>query len=310
MKPRQVFDALKFFQDHRIDFRTAGNSHCSPGWIQIHCPFCPGEKSYHLGVNVNTGSWNCWRCGRRKLGDVLKAILGSSPALLSQVRAKYGGSPKNALQTVVAPRKEGSVKWPPGIVETPPKKAIDYLGGRGFDAGALATTWGLRFTGPTGGYKFRVIAPIYHDGRMVSFQGRDYTGKAELRYKACRKEDETRDHKECLYGSWLVTGSRGVVVEGIADAWRLGPGAVATFGISYTTAQMRRLAFYKEVVLVFDSDPQAIRQAETLGFCLKNLNPAIVVRIVEIEGGDPGELSQWDADKLMFDLIGRGIDVK
>ena len=301
MSSQRRFDIVRFFVDFKVDFRTQGHKHCSAGWANMSCPFCRGNKGFHLGIHMETGGCKCRRCGPKKLWDVIKAIVGQSPPLLAQIKSKYQTTGRGTRANDLTPNKRSSLKFPPGIIEMP-DQASAYLQGRKFDPVKLAETWGFKFTGPVGKYKFRIIAPIYHDGRLVSYQGRDYTGKSDLRYKACAKEDEVRDHKNCLYGSWLVREKHVVVVEGIADAWRFGPGAVATFGISFTDAQIALLAEYEKVTIVFDDDPQAVLQAGVLGELLKNINPNIDVQIVTIQDGDPGELPQWEADKLMFDL--------
>ena len=287
-----MFDVLRWASDYKLDHRHSG------GWVNIHCPFCQGSPDYHLGLRADGIGCHCWRCGKHKLWDAIKAVCGPSQGLLSQIRERYGTGPIRLVQSDTTRLHAPSVSWPSGILGSIPVMAADYLKSRGFDPVLLAGTWGLRFTGPTGGYKFRIIAPIYDGGKLVSYQGRCYTGKRELRYKACPKDLEAVDHQNLLYGEWLVTGNHVLVVEGIADAWRLGPGAVATFGIGYTMAQVERLAKYKRVSLIFDSDPQAIEQAEELGVLLRGLNPEIQVDVVELEDGDPGELSAADVREL------------
>lgn len=175
-----------------------------------------------------------------------------------------------------------------------------YLEGRLFDPGALERLWGLQGTGPIGQYKFRVIAPVLQGGVLVSYQGRDITGRQELRYKACEEKDEVIHHKHILYGSDLVQ-DRVVVVEGITDAWRLGPGAVATFGCRYTAPQREALAQFREVFVMYDSsDPVAQACGADLAEAL-----ALLVEHVEIitnDWKDPGSAPQDEADALMREL--------
>ena len=304
---KQVFDALRFLVDYRIDFRTDGNKHCSPGWVNIHCPFCAGGKDYHLGIHLTGSGCCCWRCGKKKLWDVIKAITGPSQAVLTQIKERYyrsGNQGIRAKETSLLTA--SSVKLPKGIVEGIPNRAQLYLEGRNFDPEQLTKTWNLQYTGPIGSYKFRIVAPIYlPDGTLISYQGRDYTGRAGLRYKACRKEEEVIPHQDCLYGEGLVHSAHIIVVEGIADAWRLGPGAVACFGIAFTSAQVERLAQYQRVTIIFDGEERAMAQAHLLSQWLKGIDSKIDVQIIEIMEGDPAELDQWDADKLMYDLLGR-----
>jgi hypothetical protein len=200
----------------------------------------------------------------------------------------------------------------PDVLALPPGSAplqdsprgCAYCVRRGFDPVALGKLWGLRVTGPGGPYALRLIAPIYLDGRLVSYQGRDITGKAASRYKACSKENEVVHHKDTLYGVDLVPGDRAVVTEGVTKVWRLGPGSVATFGAEWTSAQAAMLARrFRSVLVAFDGDEAGWRKgrelAEALG--LLGVETASIVWTTGIK--DPGDLPQEDADALMREVL-------
>lgn len=288
----------KICRDHGIPHVTEGHKHCRPGWIQVVCPFCAGNPGYHLGFNEERAGFHCWRCGSKKTIEVLIKILRISGSQAFQILAKYKGSRRRVTNAPTFERRS-KVSYPMGTCELNPRAAA-YLSKRKYNAESLQKIWGLRSTGPTGPYKFRIIAPIYQDGVLVSYQGRDYTNKQDPPYKACSQEDEVEDHKHCLYGLDLFEGDSVVVVEGIADVWRLGPGAVATFGIKFTNAQVSKLMKFKKVFIFFDSDPQAIVQARKLAMILSAF---CEVEILVIENGDPGNMSQEKADKLMGELL-------
>ena len=161
----------------------------------------------------------------------------------------------------------------------------------------LERLWDLQGTNHLGPYKFRVIAPVYFNRELVSFQGRDVTGRSKLPYKACRKTKEVRDHKHCLYGQWKVVSSNVVVVEGIMDVWRLGVGSVATFGVEYSKQQVELLSHYQKVYILYDGDQAGRVAAGRLGVELSGFE--CEVEVLELDEGDPGEMSQEDADDLM-----------
>lgn len=189
----------------------------------------------------------------------------------------------------------------------PLARALTYLARRGFCEGGdrnlewLVEAYNLHATGPIGPYAFRVIAPIYFDGNLVSYQGRDYTGKSELPYKACPKELEVREHKHCLYAMDLAVGETVVVVEGVVDAWKLGPGAVATFGSSFTWPQVRLLGerWSRHVVLY---DPDAENKANELANALSGISKRVVVARLG-RWKDPGAMDVSAAKALMEDLL-------
>jgi hypothetical protein len=69
--------------------------------------------------------------------------------------------------------------------------------------------------------------------------------------------------KDLLYGEDYCRDAI-VVTEGPTDAWRIGPGAVATFGLAYSRAQVLRISRYPLRVICFDSEPEAQRQARRM----------------------------------------------
>lgn len=217
---------------------------------------------------------------------------------------EYGGEKTRPLLKQNSPVQVGKrkrVDFPLGTVELQPKHR-DYLIGRNFDPDLLERIYGLKGTGPLGDYKFRIIAPVILDGKMVSYQGRDVTGKSDLRYKACPLDLEVIHHKHTLYGVDLVKGGSVVVVEGITDVWRLGPGAVATFGTGFTKQQANMIMQkFKRVYLLFDPEPKAQQVAEELSWVLSNVG--VESYIIDLGSGtDPGDMKQDDADNLMKEL--------
>lgn len=298
-----MFDVETFYNDNAVPFITEGTKHCQAGWVQISCPFCTGNPGYHLGYNLSGDFYNCWRCGFHPIGEVVKALTNSSWGKVKQILKEY----KTTLSTRkhLLPNKSGKkadrVKYPPGTDQLNPA-SIRYLKSRGFNPYILADKWGLRSTGPISSYKHRIIAPIYFNDTLVSFQGRDYTDRAKLKYKACPQDKEVIDHKKILYGYDQAKSDKCVLVEGITDVWRLGPGAVATFGIVTRASQILLLAErYRKVYVMFDDDPEARKRGKQIGFDLDMMGVSTELCLIE---GDPGGLDQRLADKYMDKLMG------
>ena len=177
---------------------------------------------------------------------------------------------------------------------------------RGFDPDYLEKKYSLLGTGPISSldkinYKFRIVAPIFWGDKQVSFQGRDITDRHKLKYITCPKDRELVFHKDILYMPWLLLHDLGICVEGITDVWRLGTPAFATFGIEYTRIQVRLISrLYKRVAVVFDDEAQAVIQANKLVGELKFRG--VDAWRVSIDG-DPGGMSQTDADYLIKTII-------
>lgn len=311
-----MIDVERLLRDYRIPYATSGSSHCRPGWIQVHCPFCSGSQDWHLGYYIKGDRWNCWRCGGKDWERVSRTLTGQS---LTQVRARYsrsalpGGSIRRSLARESKLRTRPLAKLPAGIGGLGPDHRRYLEEKRNFDSFELEKEWGLLGTGPLSyavegnrrwAFKQRIILPILWGGRIVTYQGRDITGKAPDKYKACPPELEARSIKHCLYGLEKVDAAIGcVVVEGAADVWRLGPGAVGTFGTQWVTEQASLLLRMKRVFLLFDSNEDAARKFSTR-FCSLLVSAGVEVEELDLgeDETDPGALKQDDADHLMKEI--------
>ena len=182
-----------------------------------------------------------------------------------------------------------------------------YILSRGYSPKKIQKVWGQLYgTGFYGAYKYRLIIPIIFNGKLISYQGRDITGKQELRYKNCPKPQEVKHIKDVVYGYDQAYGGDSVVVcEGVMDVWRLGPGSVATFGIDYTRKQVMLIGrSFKNRFIFYDSaDRQALVQANKLAESL-SIYPGKIEVIKCTESDDPGELSDSSAKKIMKELLG------
>ena len=305
-----MIDIIKLYQQHGISYQEPGHKHVRPGWIGIPCRFCQGHAGYHLGYCIDptskyAGHFRCWRCGSKKTVEVIKALTNTDIHGAYQIIKKFSIGDNKTFLSIPGVKKGPTTqlevcKLPSG---TSPmnKQHRSYLINRDFDPSKIESLWSLQGTGPVGDYNHRIIIPIYFDGKLVSYQGRDITGKSKMKYKACRQELEAREHKHCLYGLDQVIGNSVIAVEGVTDVWRLGPGSVATFGIEYKIAQVGLLSRFKQIFILFDSEPQAQEQARKLANSL--ICPERNVEIIQLSSGDPGEMDQDEADKLMKDLL-------
>lgn len=293
------FDALGFLQHYGIDYIAEGHKHCRQGWIQVKCPFCVGNPGWHLGFEFERGWWNCWRCGYHRTWDVVFALLDGNKRETAQALVTFKGRP------VARQRKEKRLdnrvlELPAGLQPLTPR-ARKYLKERDFNPDMLEVIWGLQSTSNFGDMKFRIFIPIFLRNRMVSWQCRDITDNSGMKYLAQSEDKEILNNKDTLYGIDQATGNKCVIVEGVTDTWRLGPGAVATFGIKYRPAQVAMLlTHFEEFHIVFDPDPQAVVQAEILGADLSSLGGK--VKIWYLDDYDPGDMPQAEADALMREI--------
>lgn len=297
------FNARKFYEDHGIDYYSGNypHKHTRPGWIQIECPCCTGNPGLHLGFHEEQGFFVCYRCGWHPNERIIQKLIDVPWKEAKRVKREYGGRTTITKAPRRTKEKDITVKLPLGSRELQ-ENHRKYLENRGFDPDELDDIWDLYGTPHIGPYKMRIIAPIYYRDKLVSYQGRDITGLSQMKYKACSKKEERIHHKDVVYGYDLVRKDA-VLVEGIFDVWRLGPGAIATFGIMYTESQLNLLSKLRRVFILYDEgDSQAMEQAEKL-CCSLNLLGTESEIITTGKTHDPGEYSKKEAEYLMRELL-------
>lgn len=291
-----MFDFHSFCSDFSIPTSTQ-SPNSAPGWTQVQCPFC-SDHSDHLGFNLNTGFLNCWRCGYHTNLQFIQTLARcnweKAKILLKHYETEYKPFKKEKIKHADSLNLDFAGKLT--------KSQRKYLEKRNYDPDKLIKTWGIKGTGPVGDYKHRIIAPITYNKTLVSFTGRDYTDKAELRYKSCKKEKEVIHHKRILYGLDKAKGHKCIVVEGVTDVWRIGPGAVAVFGINFRPHQMYLIAErFSKVFIMFDEGYQAQEKALKLGTGLSMLGIETERCLIK---GDPGALPQAVANSYRKELLG------
>ena len=253
-------DTARLLDELRIPYTTEGKNATRNG-LSVKCPFC-NDPSNHGSFHKYSLHYRCWRCKGGKGIDALKALSGANDAVIAQAMRNCGGP---VIEGEKATEYASSIRLP-GRDLLPYHR--NYLLKRGLDPDFLVSKYGILGTGPFDRfeglyYGNRIIIPIYDlGGRLVSFQGRDVTGADGVeRYKVCPVKKALMHYKDTVYGGHLATGSKVVVVEGVVDAWKLGPGAVATFGTGCKKAQILALTHWSEVIFFFDPEKDAQEKA-------------------------------------------------
>jgi DNA primase len=297
-------DVARFLRDYRVIHSTE-HKNIRDGWIGIlDCPFCGTGGKYHLGYNTYEDYWSCWSCGGHSATNVVSKLTGVNYDTAQSIVKKYGGKTKKKQERRIRVGTD-NFKLPSGVgpLQDYHKR---YLEDRGFNWEYLEEVWRIHGTGPISkldelSYKMRILAPIYWDQKLVSYQARDITEKHKAKYMACRPEREIISHKHVLYGIQEEWGPRGICVEGITDAWRLGTDAFATFGIKYTPYQIEAMAkHFREVVILYDPEEQAQIQADRMIKDLEGFN--VKAWKVDLKS-DPGAMDQDEANELLSQLL-------
>lgn len=296
------------YTDYGIGISSEGERHYRDGWLNVACPYCSGSKGFHLGFNIDEGYYYCWRCGSHPIIKTIAVLLGIGASRARNIVKDYRLDKKGKKSDTARLVKIGLKKFKfPSAVSKMSKPHIKYLERRGFDPDYIEDQWSVLGTSPTSQldgiqYKYRILAPIYWEGVVVSFQCRDYTNKQKFKYMTCPREREIMHHKYLLYGLPELWKKRvGICVEGIFDAWKLRGYACAVLGIQYTPEQVKLLSqMFDKLFIMFDPELQAQRQGE-------KLKGELIYRGVEAINykglvTDPGAMSDDDAGHLLKEL--------
>lgn len=286
---------LQIYSNYSISYRNEGI-----GWINTSCPYC-SDSGQHLGYNLQGNYFNCFRCGHKKLLPTLQRLTGLDKNSVLKLLQSLRTARKPKVEEVRVRRKR--LKMPSNVKDLIDGRSHRYLLERGFFPDGIRWDWYVQSIGPISmlddiNYKFRLFIPIYHENKMVSFQTRDITGRAKLKYLACPKDREIIHHKHLLYGlDKAKIKNYCIVVEGVFDVWKLGPPAVATFGIQYTNQQVDLLCQnFDTVFILFDSEKQAQKQAKKLQGELELMG--VNAKRITLTSGDPAEMSNQEMEQL------------
>ncbi len=294
-----MIDIITLLEDNNVDYSTSGKN-TSRGWVELNCPFCGNDPSFHLGINLSSGIYHCWICGAKgPLEKYLQHQLGLSREKVKKLTSEYG---INFHEEEDPKRNAAQIVFPKGLEDSIPQPHKNYLRRRGFDADYVIKKYQLKAYYHVGGkWSYRLVIPIFIDGEIVSFLARDVTDKQTPKYKNLSNEQSVINVKNCLYGiDSIKKGGKAILVEGVFDQWRVGDGSCAFLGVEYTNQQLFLLyeKELKEVYVMFDSD--AIKKAYKLGHVLSTFIPR--VEVIEIDEGDPSDMSQQEIEKLRKEI--------
>lgn len=252
---QSLTDLLK---ELNVPIAPEDHHHRTPGREQIDCPWCSRDShKWRLGVALS-GRWaSCWSCGPV---NVVETLADTTDLSQKQIRKLLGGV--EYVSIVPRDKQRGKLVLPYGIDNMLPAHR-KYLRGRGFDPDEIATVWDVKGIGNEALYAWRLFIPITCQGETLSWTTRSLFDRG-VRYINAKPDQEVISAKHLLYGLDNVQGKAIIVHEGPTDAWRTGPGAVATMGLSYSKQQVLLLSQFDRRVICFDNEVRAQRRARKL----------------------------------------------
>lgn len=241
-------DWERLLTEQRIPYITEG-ANVKRGELAIRCPFCgAADPSKHMGLNLETGWWSCWRnraqhSGKSPLRLIMRLLgvpygrareiagLGEDyidPEGFDAVAARLLGRGNTEARPEQVKRRFLDLDQDFADISDRlrTRKFWNYLYQRGFnlrpdDVDTLCQRYKLK-AGTGGRWTDRVIMPYIQDGDLVTWTGRAITA-ATIRYKDLSLEESLCAPKDTLYNhdAMLDGGKTLVLVEGPFDALKL-----------------------------------------------------------------------------------------
>ena len=291
-----------FLTEHNVPFKREGeHHHASNGWLSCDCPECsPNSGRYRLGIHQEGHAANCWACGPLSAAAALAQLTGLPyPAIRAVLRNTKPATPSTLV-------KRTGVFRPPARVGPLGERHRQYLQQRGFDPDTVVRWWGVGGIPAASRLAWRLYIPVVYQGVAVSWTTRQLVDGFGVgrgpRYQSASANEEAMHHKTLLYGSDYIRHAA-IIVEGPLDAWRIGPGAVATFGVNFTPAQVAQLAEIPVRVICYDNDKPGRKAAKRLAWLLEGLPGRTVVVTLET-AKDAGAAAQEEIDDLRKQFLG------
>lgn len=282
----------------------------SPGEIYaFDCPHCGDTRkrawvSYKYGQPDPATGWrmthlvDCWNeeCYREhnRRHEFQMLLLGYGRASLAPPDESRGR--RVVRGPAVLP---GLVQGLDELPATHP--AVRYVASRGFDPAGLARDFGVGYcldaTDDCQPALHRLVIPVRLNGRLVGWQARRLDGKPKFKYFTMPGMQTS----QVVYNWDTLPAARVVVlVEGVVDAWSIGPGAGALFGKDLKEGQYQLLQSLvprqPAVVLLLDRDAREV--AERTRTRLLPAFPGRVVVVTPPESCSREDCRSWPVDKV------------
>jgi hypothetical protein len=260
-----------------------------------------GDKKFHLAWK--DGTFVCYKCGKLPFMEVYRCLFKTPISDAPRTEYKQEKHVRNKKDT-------RELKFPSGslvLSYEKHKKHVRYLNERGLMPELVSMVWDIEIRATlisSDSWGYRVIFPITEMGRVVSYQGRDVTGKSSIRWLTCGNDTGIENPKEILMGVEHTSGRRCVLVEGLFDMFKLGHGAVCCFGTSVTDSQIRTLVQNFDFVhIFFDNEIQAMEKAKKLRNTLISYGIEAKCSTLDADGKDAGDLTVEEGLQVKHNLL-------
>lgn len=292
----------KLFDKYHIE-NTTKQSH---GWVNTRCIFC-GGNSFKLGFNIQEEFCTCFACGSHPLEQTVGQLIGmNSYVVKKEILPKY-----RTKVTVKDSQETHHVKE----LVLPTDGFLDcerkYLLERHFNPDFLHKKYGVVGGGKFGDFAYRIILPLFYQGRLVSWTGRSILSKEKTeeldipRYYNLSERKSVMNPKDLFFNMDNCNQSSVLLVEGPFDCLRMGDNCICSFGTGVKDTQQELLASrFNHIYISFDNDKESQEKAKKLGMNLVSLGVDVdIVNVCEdYNAKDPGDLLPSQVKEIKKEL--------
>lgn len=329
-------DIEAFLKSNKIEYRDVGDNE-NPQFLIHTCPFClninhkGNEHPNRLYIGKNNMKFHCYNCGvegiflkfaakieRLSFRNLFDKYLGegvfeSLPDKLSEFLDEQDVKRKvdQEFPNLEMPKEFIDI-W--GRAQPKYKQAYQYMINRGMtvEGRQIYRNLDIRYcdsfdyktpSGKIHTINKRLIFPIYWQGKMVGFQGRDITGLSQLKYYI----SEGLPKRRIIYNYENIKNAETIViVEGIIDlikCWHNNP--ICVFGSFLSNEQLillQSLPNLKNIVIGLDTDTKIPDKKGNIKYnkLVDQLKPFWNILEIEIpEGKDLGDCSFKEASLII-----------
>lgn len=292
-------DIEKYLEDREVEYWKSGRKNVGKGWIGLACVFC-NDHSNHLGINLKSEFFKCWLCSEKgRLTKLIMKMENVPYGMAKSIIEKYGGLNDPDYDEEEFKPYNGRV-LPGEMVKHFPKLHLKYLKRRKFDPHFIIKKYRLRACYTVGRYRFRIIAPMIYNRRVVSFTALDITGKSESKYLFPSNEKVIMPRNATLYNIDRVK-DKIAIVEGMTDVWRIGDGAVGTLNKLLSIEQLNLIAERNVKSALIIADHGAEDTAEDIAGQVSGV--VNEVELLTLSADDPDKLNTRDLKEIKNYLL-------
>lgn len=181
----EQIDWLSLLSEQHIPWIDRGPN-TSKGSVNIACPFCGNDPSFHMAISLEGRGYYCYRNashGGRNYQRLLFALgfpRSAGIELLNHYRTAYAlpdpSTPKTRQETKL------QREWQRFLPASESPDCLEYLVSRGFpDPARVTVVYDLRYA-RSGTYARRLLFPLHTQHGLVSFTGRALDNYRQPRY--------------------------------------------------------------------------------------------------------------------------------